>query len=124
MSRSNNTEISNPANRFFEWSGSEGKIKYYDKEKKENIYIDLPFVFLVLDVLTTIKGYSDEDESGIWANEIRNLKTEELTVRTKHGIKAKGLYEEVKNVLGAKYSQSVYIAYKDGGELKIGNFHA
>lgn len=121
MSRSNNTEITNPSTRYFEFSGSEGKVKYYDKDAKENVFLDLPFTFLVLDTLTTIKGYSDEHDSGIWSNEIRNTKTDELTVRTKGGILAQGLYDQVKSVVGAKYSQSVYIAYKDGDELKIGN---
>ena len=36
MSRSNPTEtLSNPSTKFIDWSGSEGKFKYYDKEKKE-----------------------------------------------------------------------------------------
>ena len=36
MSRSNPTENAvNPSSKFIEWSGSEGKFKYYDKEKKE-----------------------------------------------------------------------------------------
>ena len=122
MSRSNNTEIINPATRFFEWSGSEGKVKYYDKEAKENIYVDLPFTFLVLDTLVTITGYSDEAESGYWSNEVRNIKVEPMTVRTKKGAVAIGLYDEVKDLTGAKYTQSVYIAYRgDDDQLEIGN---
>lgn len=123
MSRSNNTEIKNPAEKFFQWSGSDGQIKYYDKEAQENQIVDFPFPFLVLDRLTTMTGYSDEDQSGIWSNEIRNTKTQELTVRTKSGIKKKGLYEEVKTVTGAKYAQSVYLAFYDENKnLQIGNF--
>jgi len=127
MSRSNNTEIISPVKRHFEWSGSEGCIKYFDKtkgEKGENILLKLPFTFLVLDRLTTMRGFSDADNSGIWSNEIRDLKKETLTVRTKKGIIGQGLYETldaVKNK-GAQYAQSVYIAYYDENkELSIGN---
>jgi hypothetical protein len=123
MSRSENNEIKNPGTRFFQWSGSDGRVKFYDKETKENVFVDLPFTFLVLDKLVTITGYSDEDQSGIWSNEIRNTRFDELTVRTKKGIVKKGLYEEVKTVVGAKFAQSVYIAFKDdSGNLSIGNF--
>lgn len=123
MSRSENNEIRNPASRFFDWSGGVGKAKYYDKEQKINVFVELPFTFLVLDKLVTITGYSDEDQSGIWSNEIRNTRYDELTVRTKKGIVKRGLYEEVKTVTGAKFAQSVYIAFKDDeGHLSIGNF--
>jgi hypothetical protein len=123
MSRSNNTEVRNPAEKFFQWSGSEGKIKYYDKETKENVFVDTPFTFLVLDKLITITGYSDEDESGFWSNEIRNVKRDVLTVRTKKGIRQEGFYDEVKHLNGAKFAQSVYIAYYDEKKkLTLGNF--
>jgi hypothetical protein len=124
MSRSANQEISNPSTRFFDWSGSEGKIKFFDKslgEKGENVFVGLPFTFLILDVLTTITGYSDEHQSGFWSNEIRDTRTEELTVRTKQGIERKGIYEQVKTITGAKYTASVYIAWKGSNGLEIGN---
>lgn len=127
MSRSNQTDIKNPAVRFFEWSGSHGKLKYFDKsigEKGENVFIDLPFTFLVLDQLTTITGFNDKLQLGYWSNEIRNTKTGLLTVRTKQGIMIEGLYESVKNLNGARYTKSIYIAFREGDELVIGNFKA
>lgn len=128
MSRSNNTELINPSKRFYEWVGSKGCLKYFDKnkgEKGENVFVELPFTFLVLDKLATIKGYSDADESGFWSNEIRNIKTDPFTIRTKKGEKATGLYKDLAWVLnsGACYSQSVYIAFYDEVKnLQIGNF--
>jgi hypothetical protein len=124
MSRSNNTEIINPAVRFFEWSGEEGLVKYYDKEKKEQIKLGLPFQFLVLDALSTISGYSDADKSGYWSNEIRDLKTELFVVRTKKGKQFEGTYAQLPSagLVGVKYAQSVYIAFKDeNGISQIGN---
>lgn len=128
MSRSNNTEIINPAKFFYEWVGSKGCLKYFDKskgEKGEQVLVQLPFTFLVLDRLSTIKGFSDDDQSGFWSNEIRDIKSEKLTVRTKKGIVGTDYYRNLAPILnlGACYSQSVYIAVKDEkGNFTICNF--
>jgi hypothetical protein len=128
MSRSNNTEITNPAVRFFKFSGDKGKFKYFDKErgeKGEEVFINLPFRFLVLDNLSTITGYCDADESGFWSNEVRNTKKEPLTVRTKKGIWIEGYYSHFKDSLGnagGDFCQSIYIAFNDeNNNLCIGN---
>lgn len=127
MSRSNQTELINPSQRFFEWVGSKGCLKYFDKskgEKGENVFVELPFTFLVLDRLSTIRGFSDADQSGFWSNEIRDIKKEVFNVRTKKGLVASSLYANLAPILnqGAAYCQSVYIAFKDGNDFKIGNF--
>jgi len=125
MSRSNPTEsLQNPATRFIEWSGSEGKFKYYDKEKKENVFINLPFAFIPLDILSTTKGYDEKTGLGFYSNEIRNTKIDLLTVRTKNGIVMTGLYEDVKDKLyskGLDYVQSVYVAIKEGKSYVLAN---
>lgn len=124
MSLSNNTEIKNPATRFFEWNGDKGHFKYYDKDDKKQVNVQLPFSFITLDVLSKIGGFSKADGSGYWSNEIRDIKKESFVVRTKKGKCHEGNYESVKaaNLSGAKYAQSVYIAYKgDDGKLQIGN---
>lgn len=122
MSRTNrDNELRNPATRFFEWSSNEKTLTWYDKEEKKNVTVELPFVFLVLDQLSTITGWSDNDQSGIWSNEIRDTRKDILTVRTKLGTKDVGLYEKVKHVPGARYTRSIYIAFKDGDELVLGH---
>jgi hypothetical protein len=125
MSRSNPTDNAvNPASKFIEWSGSEGKFKYYDKEKKENVFIELPFYFLPLDQLSTTKGYDEKAGLGFYSNEIRNTKTDMLTVRTKNGVVMTGLYETVKEKLssrGLDYVQSVYVAIKEGKSYVLAN---
>lgn len=129
MSRSNNTDLTNPAKPYFiEWKGSTGELQYFDRdkgEKGENVKIPLPFYFLPLDRLSTIKGFSDADQSGYWSNEIRNTKKEILTVRTKKGIVASDLYENLAPILnqGASYCQSLYMLFMDTDKTwKIGNF--
>jgi len=127
MSRSNqNDSLQNPAKRFFEWSGSDGSLSYFDKEKKEKVNVPLPFTFLLLDNLLTLKGYDTNAGSGIWSNEIRqtDVKKSVLTVKNKDGEIAKGLYDNIKEKVkscGGKYAQSCYIAYYEGKELVIGN---
>jgi len=126
MSRSNNVELINSAQRFYEWQGSTGKLKYFDKskgEKGENVLVNLPFTFLVLDRLSSIKGFSDADQSGFWSNEIRDIKKDTLTVRTKKGIVATGLYSTLAPILnqGAQFNQSVYIAVKEEKKITICN---
>ena len=125
MSRSNPTPT-NPANKFFTWKGSTGELVYYDKEKKENISVKLPFTFLVLDQLATVTGFAEQDQSSYWSNEVRNIVREELTVRTSAGTKQVGLYKDLADVRskGAKYAKSIYISYKDGDEWVIGNIKA
>lgn len=122
MSRTNRgAELKNPAQKFFEWSSEEKTFVWYDKAEKIRKRIELPFTFLVLDQLSTVSGWSDADQSGIWSNEIRDTRRDILTVRTKLGIKDVGIYEKVKNVPGARYARSLYIAYKEGEELTLGH---
>jgi len=127
MSLSNPT-TKNPATRFIQWRGGAdggGRLTWYDKEAGEENEISLPFSFIVLDELNTITGYSESARSGFWSNEVRNMMTDELVVRTKAGIVARGLYGKISDQIkakGAKYAKSVYIAFKDeSGELVIGN---
>ncbi len=125
MSRSNPTST-NPAKRFFRWSGSEGQLSYYDKDKKKDVKIDLPFSFLVLDQLATITGFCEQDSSSYWSNEVRSVAKEEFIVRTSKGAKQTGLYSALTDVRskGAKYAKSIYVAYKEGDDYVIGNIKA
>ena len=128
MSRSNPTELApNPAVKFFEWNGDAGHFFYFDKtigEKGAKVDVKLPFTFLFLDGLVTVKGFSDQHQKGFYSNEIRDLKTQKLNVRMGKDTVELGLYEEIKDRLakiGASYTQSVYIAFKEGDKLVIGN---
>jgi dsDNA-binding SOS-regulon protein len=126
MSRSNPTEtLTNPAKLFIEWSGSEGKFSYYDKDKKEKVFLDMPVRFIPLDVLSTVKGYDENAKKGYWSNEVRSTKQDVMVLRSKDGVEHTGLYETIKEKFSSKgvdYIQSVYAAFKIGKELSIVNF--
>ncbi len=123
MSRSNpDEEIVNPAVKFFEWDSTNKCFKYYNKAEKKNILQPLPFTFIVLDSLVCIKGFSKKMDSGFYSNEIKNLKKEIITVRGKTGVLSTGLYEKIKKDNDDyQFTQSVYVAYKEGDNLVIGN---
>ena len=127
MSRSNPTEgARNPSTRWFEWAGGSdtGFVRWYNKESKEYVRAD-GFTFLLLDELSTVKGWHEASESGIFANEVRDTRQEVFVVRSfKGGELASGIYTSIRDrivAMGGHYCASLYLAYKDGEELKIGN---
>lgn len=111
---------SNPAARFLEWDSNAKGFKFYDKEKKENIPVKVPFKFLVLKSLHTVKGWHNKSESGIYANEIANM-SEMLTVKSfKGGHIISGIYREIKEKLqGGVYYKSIYVMLGDGSIANI-----
>lgn len=136
MSRSNPTDNTpNPSTRWYEWDGSNGTVRYYDKEatnpndpakKGANIVCKLPFVFIVLDETATIKGWHDASDSGIHSNEVRDTRAETLVVKAfKGGILAEGFYANIRDRVGAQgghFTTNLYIGYKDAeGNLTIGS---
>lgn len=126
MSRSQ-PQLKSPATRYMSWAGGEeggGRVTYWDKQAEERKEVKLPFSFLVLDELNAIGGYSDTDKSSFWSNEVRDMGKSVLTAQTSKGIKARGLYGDIKDELkskGGKYAKQVYIAFKDDtDEFAIG----
>jgi hypothetical protein len=118
MSRSNpNDHLSNPSTRWFEWNGEKGEVRYYDRDSKANIDVPLPFTFLLLDEVATVRGWNDQSSSGIYSNEIRDTTTDVLVVKAfKGGVLAEGKYRDIKKDItaaGGKYVASCYLAYKN-----------
>lgn len=123
MSNSNrrqafNAPQSNPATKFFDWKSNDKCFSYYDKEKQENVLVHLPFKFLVLDELHSIKGWNDATSSGIFSNEVKFISKETMTVKPFKGNEiAKGLYKDIKEKVvsaGGHYVKSIYIMLEDG----------
>jgi hypothetical protein len=136
--------LRNPANCFMQWGGGAeavgkdeegkviyegGKVSYWDKDANdgegENVEVALPLTFIVLDELSTITGFNKATNSGFWSNEVKNLTKEELVVRNKNGVVARGKYKDIADEIkaqGAKYTKSIYIAfYNDEKELVLGH---
>ena len=126
MSRSNPTQNArNPSTRWFEWHGSKGQINYWDREAKKRVMLDLPFTFLLLDELATVRGFHEASNSGIHSNEVRDTRQETMLVRAFEGGEiASGLYASIRDRVkahGGYFQASCYVAYKDGEALKLGN---
>jgi hypothetical protein len=112
------TPQSNPATKFIDWKSNDKSFSYYDKDKKENVTINLPFTFLVLDEMHTVKGWNDATSSAIYSNEVKFISKEEMTVKPFKGNEiAKGLYKDIKEKIvsaGGHYCKSIYIMLQDG----------
>ena len=109
---------SNPSTKFIDWKSDDKQFSYYDKETKLQVPIPLPFKFLVLDELHTIKGWNDASSSGIFSNEVKFISKEIMTVKPFKGNEiAKGLYKDIKDKIvaaGGHYTKSIYIMLEDG----------
>lgn len=117
-----NPRSQSPVSKYFRVSAGNGTINYWDKAASKEVVMDLPFRFIVLDVLTTIGGFHEATNSGIFSNEVRS-NDEILTVRNKNGVLAQGSYNDIKDRIkadGAKFANAVYIAYREDGELALG----
>lgn len=115
MSRADefNKSYEKPAARYIEWSSDEKQFRYWDKDEQKEFLIPLPFKFVVLMERHTIRGFDDDSNSRIYANEVEDLKTEELTVKSfEGGLIAKGTYSNIKDLVqksGGHYAKSIYI---------------
>lgn len=114
---------SNPATKFLEWKSNDKCFAYYDKEKGENVKVELPLKFVILEHYHTVKGWNDKTESGIYSNEVLFIGTEEMSVKAfKGGEIASGLYKEIKNKVkdaGGVYHRSIYVVLADGSLANI-----
>lgn len=135
MSRSNpNVLNANPTTRWVEWDGANGNVVYFDKTKTDeknpkgtDIVLPMPFIFLVLDELATIRGFDERKKQGFYANEIRDTRDEPLLVKYYKGgeVLAHGLYTQIKDTVvarGGGYTSSVYILTKnEDGKPQLDN---
>ena len=128
MSRSNSdleTQLVTPCKKFFKWSSQNKMFEFYDKETKKNIPQPIPFTFIVLDSLVAVGGFSDSEQAGYYSNEVRDMMKDPFAVRLgKKGVVCTGLYnDKIKGHAEMEFVQSVYIAYKEGDKMEIGNIH-
>lgn len=109
---------SNPATKFIDWKSNDKCFEFYNKETQLKEQIPLPFRFLVLDELHSIKGWNDATSSGIFSNEVKFISKEIMTVKPFKGNEiAKGLYKDIKEKVvsaGGHYTKSIYLMLEDG----------
>jgi hypothetical protein len=119
MSLSEPTRVKNPAQKFIEWSGDKNAFFYFDKEKEKaekgtgKCYFESDIYIIVLDQLSTITGFSDKLQNGIWSNEVKYLDKQPLIVKSKPGVLISGLYSKIKAEIitaGGKFTTSAYAA--------------
>lgn len=125
-----NPRLENPCKKFIEFKGDTGIFQYYDKDKGENFQLQTPFYFIVLDELSSIRGYNKFLKTGLYSNEIRSIKNDVLNVRSfKGGLQIIGKYSDIKDRCfneGGKFSKSVYallITAENEYELVNFQFH-
>ena len=115
MSRADNYRptIESPVKKYLSWSSNDKCFKYYDKEQAKDVLVKLPLTFVHLDELATIKGWHEASESGIYSNEVRSTRLEELNVRSfKGGEIIKGIYQDIKlrvQGAGGVFHTSIYV---------------
>ena len=86
-------QTSTPVTQYLNWKSNDKAFAYYDKEKGENVLVQLPLKFLFLEHYHTVKGWNDASESGIYSNEVYSIGKEELSVKAfKGGEIGNGLY--------------------------------
>lgn len=120
-------KVDNPCKKYLKWSSLDACFMEYDKESGENVKHE-NLEFTCIKDMVTLKGYSEKNSSSLWANEVENLKTQKLNIYCKVNdnktILLSGLYADIKadaKDLGAKYTQSVYIAVDVEGVTEIWN---
>jgi len=113
----------NPAKKFLEWKSDQKCFSYYDKAKGENVKVELPFSFVILEHYHTVKGWNDKSQSRIYSNEVFAVGSDELEVKAfKGGLIAKGLYKEIKPQIhgaGGHYCRSIYAVSQDKELINI-----
>lgn len=124
MSRSNPTESSShPCTRWHEYDGANGNVRYYDRDKKENIPVSDGFRFILLDELAVVKGWHDASDSGITSNEVKRIDRDPITVKSfKGGVLAEGLYSKIRDRVvncGGHYTANLYIAFKPSADAAL-----
>jgi hypothetical protein len=108
----------NPSTKFLDWKSNDKQFSFYDREKEANVLVPLPFKFVVLDELHTVKGWDDASQSAIYSNEVKYISKQEMTVKPFKGNEiAKGLYSLIKEKVraaGGHYVKSIYIMLESG----------
>ena len=76
----------NPAAFFAEWSSTEKCWTFWDKASQSDVKLPMPFAFIPLYEMTTVKGYNHKENKSYWSNEVKNSQKDILTVMSKNNL--------------------------------------
>ena len=98
-----NQVLTNPAKFFIQWKSKDEAFIYYNKDKKVDVKMPKPFVFIPLSMAYTLKGYNQKKQKSYIANEIENIETDILTIRSydvtkKPNTEWSGVFKDLKEV--------------------------
>lgn len=128
MSRVNRMQSGNvnPATKFFQWKSEHQKFAYYDKEAKENVFVEMPFKFLALSRYKTVKGWNQKKEGSLISNEVKSLNDEiRVNFYPRNGDKyeiCRGPWSDIKETVDGwdgRYTESVYIMLENGDVANV-----
>jgi hypothetical protein len=122
-------EQENPVSKILSWKGGEdnkGMWKVYDRVEKQASTIKSAIKIAIIDQKNTVAGWIDDKQ--VTANEVSNLKKEELSVVKWSGGEAqdliKGYYSEIKDTLkakGIKFRKVAYGLVTEGSDEIVGD---
>ena len=125
MSLSNNTQIENPCKKWIEYKAETKQWVFWNKGLEQNEEIKDP-KFVPLDELSTVVGFYEPGQCGIYSNEVHNLTEQILKVKSfKGGLELVGYYKDIKDSLkvhGGRFAKSVYALLVTDTGFELVNF--
>lgn len=111
----------NPSAFFLQWKSKPKAFAYYDKEKQKDVSMPMPLTFIPVYRCFSIRGYNHKKNKTYISNEIKDLNTDVLVVKSynnvtkENKIEYKGLYSEIKPDLdqNCKFTISLYAGIKN-----------
>jgi len=104
-------KIKSPIKYYIEFGGAEGVWAYWDGEK--NVRVDA-LEFVVMDVRSSIGGWSDSNNCRIHSNIVKNVQVP-FSVKAGKNVIVEGLYKDIKNEIiaaGGKFVTNIFAMAK------------
>jgi hypothetical protein len=102
---------------------------YWDKSGNDGegceVHVPMPITFAWLETASSLSGYNKDRETGVYSNEVLDLKKHTMTVKVGKDTIAEGFYADIKadaKEAGAKFCNAVYGLVNVDGEYEIWRF--
>lgn len=112
-----NAKAERPYTRTIKWKSGDDQFETYNADTKKNEPVEIDW-FTVLEELTSVSGYNENSNKGIWSNEVLEL-GQKIEVRVGNDIVTSGSWKEIKaevTAMGGKFT-NVVIALLPSGEI-------